>query len=58
MSDRQDRIEQLQEQGYSAAEAQGRVRAEEAGVTPLPAHGVDDHEPGTIGLGRPGPKAA
>jgi hypothetical protein len=55
-SGRQSRVEQLLEQGYSAAEAQGRVRAEEAGYQPLPAHGVD--ETGTVGYDRPGPKAA
>jgi hypothetical protein len=48
---RQGRIDQLQEQGYSAAEAQGRVRAEEAGYQPLPAHGVD--QPSTVGSKRP-----
>jgi hypothetical protein len=51
-SGRQSRVEQLLEQGYSAAEAQGRVRAEEAGYQPLPAHGVD--KPGTNGVQRPG----
>jgi hypothetical protein len=53
-SDRQDRLERLLEQGYSQAEAVGRQRAEEAGYTPLPAHGVD--KPGTVGHKRPGPK--
>jgi hypothetical protein len=55
-SERQDRVEELGEQGYSQAEAEGQARADEANVTPLPAHGVD--RPGTIGLDRPGPKAA
>ena len=41
---------------YSQAEAQGRIRAEEAGFTPLPARGVD--KPSTHGHKRPGPKAA
>jgi hypothetical protein len=55
-SERQTRIEELVEQGYTPGEAEGQVRAEEAGVTPLPTHGID--RPGTIGLDRPGPKAA
>jgi hypothetical protein len=55
-SERQNRVEELLEQGYSGAEAEGQARAEEANLTPLPAHGVD--KPGTVGLDRPGPKAA
>jgi hypothetical protein len=50
-SARQDRIQQLLEKGYSQAEAQGRIRAAEAGVTPPPAHGVD--KPSTHGHKRP-----
>jgi hypothetical protein len=55
-TERQHRIEQLVEQGYSPSEAGGRARAEEAGFTPPKAHGVE--KAGTVGLDRPGPKAA
>jgi hypothetical protein len=55
-SERQDRIQELVEQGYTQGEAEGHARAEEANVTPLPTHGVD--RPSTVGLDRPGPKAA
>jgi hypothetical protein len=54
--EREKQVEALLEEGYSQAEAQGRIRAEEAGMTPICAHGVD--KPGTNGYDRPGPKAA
>jgi hypothetical protein len=53
-SERQTRIEQLHQQGYSTGEAVGRAMAEEVGQQPLPAHGVD--QPGTVGYDRPGHK--
>jgi len=55
-SERQNHAEALLDKGYSQAEAQGRIRVEEAGFTPLPARGVD--KPSTHGHKRPGPKAA
>ena len=55
-TERQDRIENQLEQGHSIAEAVGRVRAEEAGYTPRPSHGVD--KPSTVGFDRPGSKRA
>jgi hypothetical protein len=50
-SERQARLEELVGQGYSQGEAEGRIRAEDAGFQPLPSHGVDD-TPGTIGFDR------
>ena len=55
-TERQQRLEALVEKGYSLAEAHGRVRAEEAGYTAPPTHGVD--KPSTVGHNRPGPKSA
>jgi hypothetical protein len=55
MSERQDRIAELTEQGYSQAEAEGRLRAEEAGYEPFPS--PRDNDPGTIGFDRPGSKS-
>jgi hypothetical protein len=42
---RQQRVTELVEQGIPLAAAVGRAAAEQAGYTPLPAHGVD--KPGT-----------
>jgi hypothetical protein len=53
-SDRQDRIENLVEQGYAQAEAEGVARAEQAGYQPFPS--PRDDNPGTIGFDRPGAK--
>jgi hypothetical protein len=53
-TEHQTRVEELTDRGYSPGEAVGRAMAEEAGYTPLPAHGVDD--PGTVGFDRPGAK--
>jgi len=40
-NERQERVEELFEQGYSLAEAIGSARAEEAGFTRPAVHGVD-----------------
>jgi hypothetical protein len=53
-SERQQRVEELTERGYSAGEAQGIVRCEEAGIEPPKTGGVDPA--GTIGFDRPGSK--
>jgi hypothetical protein len=53
-SERQRKVEERLEQGFSQGEALGRVSAEEAGYEPLDAHGHD--EPETNGFDRPGPE--
>jgi hypothetical protein len=56
-TERQDRLEQLVEEGYTPGEAAGRVRAEEAGYEPLKSAVADE----AATIGRPtwkGPKRA
>jgi hypothetical protein len=54
MTDRSERIHELTDEGYSQAEAEGRLRAEQAGYEPFPS--PRDDKPGTIGFDRPGAK--
>jgi hypothetical protein len=50
-SERQERVVELVEQGFSQGEAEGQARAEQAGQGGHPAHGVD--KPATVGYDRP-----